>query len=582
MVRRSRTIFVIYHKDTIMKFFRLLIPILLLLTLNIEASDKKTEVTKLYIATFDRIPDIVGLDYWVDNTLDVDDIAKSFFDQRETQQRYPEGSSTDSFVTAVYKNLFNRTPDSGGLEYWSSELDSQNISKDRFILAVINGALGNDADILEKKTIFALDFMKQNSGATPDEYEAKSKAEFETYSRSLDESDPLDKLKDEYNALIDKVEEEIDRAKNNYEEYTGSDQDRGQKPFVVEFQDTQTIKDTLVLSRCSSSDKVKYIAYSTPTDAQSSYFSDTATIITSPQSSIYKPFLDIRYFNPMSKYIDSTNSDFYPNHSTFTGLDSRDGIENITIGTDASRVDMSGGVVQAECINDELSVGTTINLFDAPEQSIIYGGPQATLIYQLSSSSISSPWSSDQRGNIVLQGYFDEPIYIDHGANTGGSVSFGLFLNNKKTGKKLNYVIAIYAIGEAWIKEKAGIKFDPTTGIVHVATLIKDSSWWCTKSPQSKEMKEVSSTPNRRSSDDGVWGDFYRVNISYQNLLAVLDELHKNPPAGAEGVDFGLSPEDWEVSSVMLQSELEESGGKALLSGSFKGFEVYTSLYPLN
>ncbi len=566
-----------------MKNFRLLIPILLLLlTLNIEATDKRTEVTKLYIATFDRIPDIAGVDYWVNDTLDIDNIAKSFFDQNETQQRYPEGSSTDDFVEAVYKNLFNRAPDSSGAEYWRDELDSRSISKDRFILAIINGALGSDADILEKKTNFALDFMSKNSTTEPREYEAKSKDEFENYSRSLDESDPLDKLKDEFNTIIDKVEEEIDRAKNSYEEYTGGDQDRGEKPFVVEFQDTQNITNTLVTSKCSSSDKVKYIAYSTPTDAQSSYFTDTATLITSPQSNLYKPFLDIRYFNPVTKYIDSSNSDFYPNHSTFTGLDSRDGVENITIGTDASKLDISGGVVQAECINGELAVGTTINLFDAPEQSIIYGGPQATLIYQISSSSIVSPWSSDQKGNLVLQGYFDEPIYINHGENIGGSVSFGLFLNNKKTGKKLNYVIAIYAIGEAWIKEKAGIKFDPTTGIVHVATLIKDSSWWCTKSPQSKEMKEVSSTPNRRSSDDGVWGDFYRVNISYQNLRAVLDELRINPPVGAEGVEFGLSPEDWEVSSVMLQSELEESGGKALLSGSFKGFEVYSSEYPLN
>ena len=566
----------------------LIISFLSLLSLSLEASDSRssdntTKITKLYIATFERIPDIAGVDYWQNSSgLAIEDIAKSFFDQTETQQKYPKTSSTDSFITAVYSNLFNRTPDSAGATYWVSRLDSNEISKDKFILAVINGALGSDADILEKKTTFATTFMSENRDLPTQEYQSKSKDEFDKYSRSLDEDNPLDKLKDGYDALLDKVQEEIDRVQHQYEEYVGGDSDRGEKPFEVVFQDTPTIKSTLVSSKCASSDILKHISYTTPTEAQNSYFADTQNLISSPQSGVYRPFLDIRYLNVVSRYIDGGSYDYYPNHSIFTGLDSREGVENIGIGTDASRVDSSGSIVQAECIGGELAVGVNINLFDAPEQYITYGGPQATLIYQLSSSAITSPWSADKRGNLVLQGYFDKPIYINHGDNMGGSISFGLFLNNKKTGKKLNYVIAIYAIGEAWIKEKAGIKFDPTTNIVHVATLIKDSSWWSTKSPQSNQMQEVSSTPTQRSTDDRVWGNLYRVNISYQNLLAVLDELRKNPPVGAEGVDFGLSPEDWEVSSVMLQSELEESGGKALLAGSFKGFEVYTSEYPIN
>jgi len=53
--------------------------------------------------------------------------------------------------------------------------------------------------------------------------------------------------------------------------------------------------------------------------------------------------------------------------------------------------------------------------------------------------------------------------------------------------------------------------------------------------------------------------------------------LKTNPPVGAENTDFGISPEDWEVTSIMVQYELEESGGKALLSGSFRGFNAYIS-----
>ena len=83
------------------------------------------------------------------------------------------------------------------------------------------------------------------------------------------------------------------------------------------------------------------------------------------------------------------------------------------------------------------------------------------------------------------------------------------------------------------------------------------------------------------TSDDGKWDDFYRTNISYQNLLAVLNELKTNPPAEVAGQDFGLSPQDWQVTLLAVQYELEEQGGKALLGGSFRGFEVYTSELPL-
>ena len=547
--------------------------------LNATAPTEKL-VTKLYIATFDRIPDIDGLDYWVDESgLNLEQIAQSFFDQDETQQKYPISYTNNDFVDTIYQNLFAREPDATGASYWIGELNSGSISKNTFILAVMNGALDSDADILENKRVFATEFMDENQNLSSEEYTTKSKEEFDEYNQESDSL--LDKLKDGLDGLIDKVEEEVERVQNQYQEYTGNEQDRGEKPFVTTFQETPILNATLVSSKCANNDALQYFAYMTHSQAQSSYFTDTSSLISTPENSRFKPFLDIRYFNNVSKYMNGGSYDYYPNHSIFTGLDTREGSSNIAIGTDASKVDSSGGIVQAECINGEVAVGVSINLFDAPEQDIPYGGPQSTLVYQLNQTAITSPWNGEQKGNLILQGYFDEPIYINHSENTGGSVSFGLFLHNKVSGKKLNFVIAIYAIGEAWIKEKAGIKFDPTTNIVHVATLIKDTSWWSTRSPSSNEMKEISSTPTKRATDDGVWNNLYRVNISYQNLLAVLDELQKNPPQGAEGVNFGMSPEDWEVSSIMLQYELEESGGMALLSGSFKGFEAYTSVDPI-
>ena len=155
-----------------------------------------------------------------------------------------------------------------------------------------------------------------------------------------------------------------------------------------------------------------------------------------------------------------------------------------------------------------------------------------------------------------------------------------MFLYSSKINHHLNYVIGVYASGVAWKKEKSGIRFDPTTNVVHVATVIKKTSWWSTMSPNSKSIKEIASkTINTK--DDGKWDDLYRTNISYQNLLAVLNELKTNPPAAVAGQDFGLSPEDWKVTLLAVQYELEEKGGKALLAGSFRGFEVSISQLPV-
>ena len=71
------------------------------------------------------------------------------------------------------------------------------------------------------------------------------------------------------------------------------------------------------------------------------------------------------------------------------------------------------------------------------------------------------------------------------------------------------------------------------------------------------------------------------VNIAYQNLFALLQELRETAPVGAEGQDFGLNPGDWDVTSAMIQYELEEEGGKATFSGSFTGFEAYVSNGPI-
>ncbi|HKK66575.1 MAG TPA: DUF4214 domain-containing protein, partial [Bacteroidales bacterium] len=57
----------------------------------------KQEVTEVYVATFNRAPSAEGLDYWVNESFggdpEIEQIAMSFFDQPETQEKYPEGTT---------------------------------------------------------------------------------------------------------------------------------------------------------------------------------------------------------------------------------------------------------------------------------------------------------------------------------------------------------------------------------------------------------------------------------------------------------------------------------------------------------
>jgi hypothetical protein len=381
--------------------------------------------------------------------------------------------------------------------------------------------------------------------------------------------------------LTDKLDREVDRIKHQYSEYTGNEEDRGERPFEIVYQTDESDVRAILSASCTSNQTPQYVYFETPTDAHTQFYSATQNLISSPLPGTLKPYWDIRYLNPMSRYIYNSDASNYPNHALYTGLDARSGSNYTTIGTNLSQIDASGSVAQSKCVDNQIVAGTNLNLYDAPNQSIAYGGPQSTFAYNFSQNAHIAPWQANGDGNLMLQTSFDKPLYFNYGGNYGGSVSYGIILRNTRTGKLLNYIIGLYAAGDAWQKEKAGIRFDPTTNIVHVATVASKKSWWSTISLKSNAIQEVYSTENQTTKDDGIWPEFYRVNISYQNLLAVLNELKINPPASTENQDFGLQPEEWEITSIMLQYELEEDAGKAMLAGSFKGFSAYISHLPL-
>ena len=122
-------------------------------TTNLVSTDDMGEITKLYVATFNRAPDKSGIEYWLNSKLSIEQIAMSFFEQKETQELYPPSTQEAIFVKSIYSNLFNREPDIDGWIYWIDAINSGTISRSLFILAVINGAKDDDAIILANKQI---------------------------------------------------------------------------------------------------------------------------------------------------------------------------------------------------------------------------------------------------------------------------------------------------------------------------------------------------------------------------------------------------------------------------------------------
>ncbi len=137
-------------------------------------------VEAIYIGYFGRAADPSGDAYWLNefNSGGISEagMAASFSVQPEATTQYPflanpSGATVaqiDAFIGSVYQDLFDRAPDSGGLTYWQSQLES-NLGNPQavgqFIVNVISGAQGSDQTTLMNKITLADYYTQQLSNA---------------------------------------------------------------------------------------------------------------------------------------------------------------------------------------------------------------------------------------------------------------------------------------------------------------------------------------------------------------------------------------------------------------------------------
>ncbi|WP_296188692.1 DUF4214 domain-containing protein [Pseudomonas sp. UBA1879] len=138
----------------------------------------QTDVAQLYTAFFDRAPDAAGLAYWVgqldSGAINLAQMAKNWVDEQpEGQTKYPNGTTDEAFISAIYSNVLGRSADTEGAQYWQTQLASGAVSRDVFIQAIISGAHANtsaqgqlDAKLLDNKAAVGIGFAAQGVNDT--------------------------------------------------------------------------------------------------------------------------------------------------------------------------------------------------------------------------------------------------------------------------------------------------------------------------------------------------------------------------------------------------------------------------------
>jgi hypothetical protein len=88
--------------------------------------DYDGQAFRLYMAALDRTPDPAGLASWTNvlrSGTDLDDVAHGFVTSAEFESRYGDLDNSE-YVTQLYRNVLNRTPDASGHANWIAHLEA--------------------------------------------------------------------------------------------------------------------------------------------------------------------------------------------------------------------------------------------------------------------------------------------------------------------------------------------------------------------------------------------------------------------------------------------------------------------------
>ena len=115
-----------------------------------EIGGTNAQAYRIYQAAFDRTPDLLGLGYWMDEMargMNVVEVAARFIDSNEFIQLYGFNPAPATFITRLYQNVLDRTPDSEGLAWWSNQMQTNPSKTPYKVLADFSESPENQANV---------------------------------------------------------------------------------------------------------------------------------------------------------------------------------------------------------------------------------------------------------------------------------------------------------------------------------------------------------------------------------------------------------------------------------------------------
>lgn len=101
------------------------------------------ELIKMYLAAFIRPPEKSGLEYWLfqlNTGKSFDSVLETVFSLDIVKDIYPTNLPYESFITLIYVNVFGKSPDLQGLNYWKQQMIDGR-SRGNLVMDMINAGL---------------------------------------------------------------------------------------------------------------------------------------------------------------------------------------------------------------------------------------------------------------------------------------------------------------------------------------------------------------------------------------------------------------------------------------------------------
>lgn len=140
------------------------------------AADYTNLLQHVYVAYFGRPADPSGLDFYAQRFLALGaptsvagldmayqtnpalrELIDAFGSSPESQRLY-QGADDDAFISAIYRNLFNREAEAAGKAFWGGAIRRGELTRTRAALAIMDGAQGDDIASVASKAAAAATF----------------------------------------------------------------------------------------------------------------------------------------------------------------------------------------------------------------------------------------------------------------------------------------------------------------------------------------------------------------------------------------------------------------------------------------